>query len=84
MCLAQVNATGIDCGTTSGELVLEGCDAKKLELETVSGDVTATLLTEKAVTTSTVSGDVTVPNTRADADPCHVETVSGNIRVDTP
>lgn len=55
MCLAQVNATGIDCGTTSGELVLEGCDAKKLELETVSGDVTATLLTEKAVTTSTVS-----------------------------
>lgn len=82
--LNQLTASAIGCGTTSGEIILDGCDAKRLELETVSGDVTATLLTAKAVSTSTVSGDVSVPNTRADADPCHVETVSGNIRVETP
>lgn len=82
--LVRVTAGEIRCEATSGEIVLEACDAGQLDLETISGDVTATLLTEKAVSTSTTSGEVSVPNNRAAADPCRVETVSGDIRVETP
>ena len=46
--------------------------------------MSATLLTEKAITASTTSGDVVVPNNRSGAAPCRVETVSGDIRVETP
>ena len=57
---------------------------EKIDIEAVSGDVNAKLLSEKEITTSTVSGDVSVPNNRQGASPCQVETVSGDIRVETP
>lgn len=75
----------IDIEAVSGDVSLErGISAARLNVKTVSGDVNAKLLSEKEITTSTVSGDVSVPNNRQGASPCQVETVSGDIRVETP
>lgn len=80
----HATAGELSCESTSGNITLDACDAQKIKLETVSGDVNAKLLSEKEITTSTVSGDVSVPNNRQGASPCQVETVSGDIRVETP
>jgi DUF4097 and DUF4098 domain-containing protein YvlB len=66
--------------TVSGEIDLDRCDGKFLNLETTSGDVDGSLLREKLFITDTTSGEVNVPIFTSD-EKCMISTVSGDIEI---
>ncbi len=74
-------AAALRAESVSGRLSLTRVDGAQISLSTVSGGITASLRTGKTFSHSTVSGKVDLPPSVAGAGPCHVETVSGSIRV---
>lgn len=66
---------------STGDVTLDGCDAKDLFIKTSTGDVTGTLLSEKVFTAASSSGDISVPKS-ASGGSCEISTDTGDIMID--
>jgi len=78
-CRAETRA---ELHTTSGDVAFGGWYGA-LSVQTVSGDVTGTVLSPMRFETSTASGEVRVPASAAEGSLCSVQTVSGDIRIES-
>ncbi len=67
--------------TSTGDVKITASDAKDIMIETSTGDVNCEFLSEKSVKTDTSTGSVKVPNNSENADPCVVDTSTGDITV---
>ena len=65
----------------TGDVTLNGCDAKDLKIRTNTGDVTATLLSSKMFTADSDTGRIILPPDGGEGR-CAVNTDTGNIRIE--
>lgn len=64
----------------TGDVKLDSCDAKEIEIETSTGDVDVTLLTIKQFSVTTSTGKVKIPQ-ESYGDKCKITTSTGDITV---
>lgn len=65
---------------STGDILLEGCDAAEIFIETDTGDVKGSLLSDKVFITKTDTGDITVPDTLSGGR-CEITTDTGDIDI---
>lgn len=65
---------------STGDIILDRCDAAKFFLKTNTGDVTGSILTDKVFITTTDTGSVRVPNTITGGK-CQIISNTGDIRI---
>jgi DUF4097 and DUF4098 domain-containing protein YvlB len=66
---------------STGDIRLDACDAKNLQIQTDTGDVTGTLLSSKIFTAKSDTGKIHVPQTTTGGR-CEVTTDTGNIKLE--
>lgn len=66
---------------STGDVELDGSDAKEIFIETSTGDVEGSLLTPKVFITKTDTGDIDVPRSVADGGTCEITTSTGDIEI---
>ncbi len=69
-----------DIKRSTGDILIDKCDAKELNITTDTGDVKGTLLSEKVFITKTDTGRVNVPKT-VSGGKCEITTDTGNIKI---
>ena len=67
---------------STGDVLLEACDASDIEIQTSTGDVKGSFLTDKAFLATSSTGRVTVPAT--EGDPCRITASTGDIHFSAP
>ena len=65
---------------STGDVMLEGCDANELDILTDTGDVVGTLLSEKIFIINTDTGDIDVPRTTSGG-LCEITTDTGDVEI---
>lgn len=79
--LVNVIAEGkMDIERSTGDVVLDACDAGEMHVETDTGDVTGMLLSGKTFIVETDTGSVRVPRDISGGR-CEIETDTGDIRI---
>jgi len=66
---------------STGDVVLEDCDAAALTITTDTGDVTGTLRTQKQFAAHSDTGHVTLPHLPPAGGPCTITTDTGNVYI---
>ena len=65
---------------STGDVILESCDAYEIAIKTDTGDVEGSLLSEKIFITNTDTGDIDVPRGTSGG-VCEITTDTGDIRI---
>lgn len=65
---------------STGDIMLDGCDASEISIQTDTGDVKGSLLSDKVFIASTDTGRVDVPKT-VSGGKCEITTDTGNIKI---
>ena len=65
---------------STGDVILDHCDAGQITVKTSTGDVSGTLLTEKIFIARSSTGSIHVPDTAA-GEKCQITTSTGDINI---